>query len=69
MDREIMPTEETFNDDEIPYSFYVYNEPDIGIANDHKNAEFISSIDTGREQITHHHQRLYFNISDKLDNL
>lgn len=52
-----MPTNEVFNDDEVPYSYYVYT--------DINDNDEINSTKNTSEQLTHNNQHLYFNISDK----
>ncbi|XP_044018887.1 uncharacterized protein LOC122859390 isoform X2 [Aphidius gifuensis] len=59
IDRDIMPTNQVFNDEEVPYSYYVYT--------DINDDDEINSTKNTTEQLTHNNQHLYFNISDKYD--
>lgn len=59
-----MPSEQVITDEEIPYFFYLYVEPDIEIGVEHDDEEILLP-DLTREKITCEFKPLYFNLADK----
>ncbi|XP_046734159.1 uncharacterized protein LOC124404231 [Diprion similis] len=63
--RTVLPTKLVYpNGEDVPFSFSLETDPDIGYAIEHDDEEVLPA-DPGRERITHDFVHLYFNLTDK----